>query len=70
MEPSLETTLRTYLPLLAPLLVLQLALQVAAIIDLVRRERVRGGNKWVWGALIVLGEVLGPLVYFVAGREE
>lgn len=70
MESSLETILRTWLPLLAPLIALQLALQAAAIIDLVRRERVRGGNKWVWGAVIVLGEMLGPLVYFVAGREE
>ncbi len=70
MQPSLEATLRTWLPLLVPLIVLQLALQAAAIIDLVRRERVRGGNKWIWGAVIVLGEMLGPLVYFVAGREE
>jgi hypothetical protein len=70
MESSLETTLRTWLPLLLPLLLLQLGLQVAAIYDLVRREKVRGGNKWVWGAVIVLGEALGPLAYFLVGREE
>ena len=69
MEPSLESALRTYLPLLAPLLVLQLALQAAALIDLVRRERVRG-NKWLWAAIIVLGELLGALLYFVLGRKD
>jgi len=70
MQSSLDTTLRTWLPLLAPVIVLQLALQVAAIVDLVRRERVRGGKKWLWAAVIVLGELLGALLYFAVGREE
>ncbi|HOG46697.1 MAG TPA: PLD nuclease N-terminal domain-containing protein [Anaerolineae bacterium] len=72
MEPTTDLmgALSTWLPLLAPIVVLQVALQVIAIVDLVRREKVRGGNKWVWGAVIVLGEIIGPLVYFVAGREE
>ena len=51
-------TIRNWLPLLLPLLVLQLGLQVAAVWDLVHREKVRGGNKWVWGAVIVLGRHL------------
>ncbi len=67
--PTMEM-LRTWLPLILPLVVLQLALQVAAIVDLVRREKVRGGNKWVWGAVIVLGEIVGPLVYLLLGRVD
>ena len=70
MESTVGTMLRQWLPLLLPLLLLQLGLQVAAIVDLVRREKVRGGNKWIWGAVIVLGEALGPLAYFLLGREE
>jgi hypothetical protein len=31
---------------------------------------VRGGNKVVWGVVIVLGQLLGPLAYFLFGREE
>jgi hypothetical protein len=31
---------------------------------------VRGGNKAVWVLVIVLLELVGPLVYFVAGREN
>ncbi len=39
--------------------------------DLTRPERrVRGGNKIVWGVVIVLFQMLGPLVYFLVGREE
>jgi hypothetical protein len=57
--------------LLAPILVIQLGLMIAALIDLGGDERrVRGGNKLVWALVIVFVNVLGPIVYFVAGREE
>ncbi len=59
------------LPLLIPLIVLQLALVLVALRDLIQPDRrVRGGNKGLWAVIIVLGELLGPIVYFVAGREE
>ena len=64
-------TLEEILPFLVPLLVLQLILIAVALYDLTRPERrVRGGNKLVWGAVIVLGELIGPLVYFLFGRED
>jgi hypothetical protein len=31
---------------------------------------VRGGSKLVWGFVIVFVNVVGPVLYFVAGREE
>lgn len=46
----------------------QLALMVWAIIDLVRRQAVTWNNKWVWVAIIVVFGLIGPIVYFVAGR--
>lgn len=59
------------LPVIVPLVALQLLLIVLALRDLTRPERrVRGGSKLLWGIVIVLGELLGPLVYFVVGREE
>lgn len=58
------------LPLvLAPLVVLQVGLMVLGYMDLARRERVRGGKKWVW-ALVMLISFVGPVLYFVMGREE
>jgi hypothetical protein len=64
-------TLEEILPFIIPLLVLQLTLMAFALWDLTRAERrVKGGNKLVWGAVIVLGQLLGPLVYFLVGREE
>jgi len=59
------------LALLAPIVVIQFGLMLAAIIDLEREERrVRGGSKLVWVLVIVFVNVIGPIVYFLAGREE
>ena len=59
------------LALLAPIVVIQLGLMIAALYDLEREDRrVRGGSKIVWGFVIVFVNVIGPILYFVAGREE
>ena len=57
--------------LLIPIIVIQLGLMIAALIDLERDERrVRGGSKLVWAVVIVFVNILGPILYFIAGREE
>ena len=64
-------TLAEALPFLIPIIALQLLLMVVGLYDLSRPERrVRGGSKLVWGLVIVLGQLLGPLTYFLFGREE
>lgn len=61
--------IREFIPFLVPVLVIQLALLVAALVDLIRRPRTKG-PKWLWAVVIVLVNFIGPIVYFVAGREE
>jgi hypothetical protein len=57
--------------LVAPIILIQLGLMIAALIDLEHEDRhVRGGSKLVWALVIVFVNVVGPIVYFVAGREE
>lgn len=64
-------TLEQILPLLIPLLILQLVLIGVALYDLTRPDRrVRGGSKAVWAIVIILGELFGPLIYFLFGRED
>ncbi len=64
-------TLEQVLPFLIPLLILEVALIAIALYDLTRPERqVRGGNKVVWGIVIVIFQLLGPLLYFLIGRED
>lgn len=57
------------LPWLIALAVLQYALQIWAVIDLVGREKVKG-LKWVWVLVILLGETLGPILYFIFGPDR
>jgi hypothetical protein len=66
-----DLTTEQILLLLAPVILIQLGLMVVALIDLERAERrVRGGNKLVWVLVIVFVNIIGPIIYFVAGREE
>jgi hypothetical protein len=62
--------LKSLLPFLIPIFIIQIGLMVWALVDVVKRERVRGGNKVVWILIIVLVNLIGPIVYFIAGREE
>ena len=57
------------LPYIIPLVLLQLILMIVALLDLIRREKTRG-PKWLWTIVIVLGELIGPIVYLIFGREE
>ena len=58
----------TVAAILLVLIVVQVATQVYALVDLARRETVRGGKKWVWALVIVLGNLVGAIAYLVAGR--
>jgi hypothetical protein len=58
-----------YIPLLIPLALIQTGLMIAALVDLLRREETRG-PKWVWALVILFVNMIGPIVYFVAGRKD
>ena len=57
------------LPLLIPIFLVQIGLVVIALLDLWKREATRG-PKWVWLLVILLVNFIGPIVYFVIGRED
>ena len=60
----------TILLLLLPIILIQIGLIIFALRDLVRPERrVRGDSKLLWGIVIVLFQIVGPVLYFVVGRE-
>jgi hypothetical protein len=64
-------TIGDILPFLIPLLVLQLVLLVVALYDLTRPERrVKGDSKVVWALIIIFVNLIGPLIYFLFGRED
>jgi hypothetical protein len=57
------------LPMLAPLVLIQLVLMIAGVVDWSKRERTRG-PKWVWLVVILVFSIIGPVAYFLIGREE
>ncbi len=61
----------TLLLLLTPLIVIQLGLIIFALHDLIRPERkVKGDSKLMWGIIICVVGMIGPILYLIVGREE
>ena len=57
----------------AVLALLQLVLQITALVQLARAssERVSiGGRSWAWALIILLGGMVGPILWFALGREQ
>ena len=61
--------LSKFLPLIIPLILIQLGLMIFALLDLRKRDNTRG-PKWMWALIIIFGELVGPIVYFVIGRID
>lgn len=55
--------------LLAPVLLIWFILLVAGLVDLISCQRTRG-PKWLWVLIVILFSIIGPVVYFIFGREE
>jgi len=72
MEPLTASfeKLSEILPFIIPIVLLQLTLMIVALVDLIRREKTRYLPKWAWAIIIILGELIGPIIYFIFGREE
>jgi hypothetical protein len=70
-QPPTTMTDMQILALALPVALVELALILVALRDLLRPERhVRGDSKLMWGILIVVIGMLGPLLYLAVGRRE
>jgi len=57
--------------LVLPIVIIEFGLIVFALRDILRPERrVRGDSKLMWGILIVVVGMLGPILYLTVGRRE
>ena len=70
MTPEQLKTIIGVLPFLIPLFVIQLALMVIALVDLFKRENMKSNTRLVWVFVIILINVIGPIVYLLAGRKD
>jgi hypothetical protein len=69
MDINAVALIQKYLPLIIPIALLELGLMIAALVDVIRREKTKG-PKWVWIIVVVVFNLLGPIVYFIFGRDE
>ncbi len=58
------------LPILLPLMAIQLGLMITALVHLLRHKAVKRGSVALWVVLIVLVNIIGPVLYFLIGRED
>lgn len=70
-NPSLSSLPIFVLVILGIILAIQIILAIIALRDLHRRsvEDIVFSNKWIWVAIIILANILGPILYLVAGRK-
>ncbi|MTD31033.1 PLD nuclease N-terminal domain-containing protein [Planomicrobium sp. YIM 101495] len=54
---------------LLPVILIQLVLMIFALVDLIKNPK-PNGPKWLWGVIIVVINIIGPILYFVIGRRN
>ncbi len=60
-----------FFAILIPIVLIQLGLLVWALYDLTRPARkVKGDSKVVWALIIIFINIIGPILYFLVGRED
>jgi hypothetical protein len=61
----------TIVAIMVPILLIQLGLLALALYDLTRpARRVKGDSKVVWALVIIFVNFIGPILYFLVGRED
>jgi hypothetical protein len=58
-----------YIPLIAPLVIIQLTMVVIALLDL-RKQTATRGPRWLWVVIILFVNLIGPILYFLVGKED
>ena len=61
--------LMSFLPIVLPVILVGFTLALIALIDLYRNKN-RRKNVLMWTLLIILGNTVGPILYFVIGRKD
>lgn len=63
--------LKEILPFLIPLVVLQFVLLFVTIRHILTHKTYKRGSRGLWLAVAIVGmEFIGPILYFLLGKEE
>ncbi|MBP1047746.1 PLDc N-terminal domain-containing protein [Enterococcus sp. BWM-S5] len=59
-----------YLPYLIPYFLVSFSLSIIALINVLKNRRFRFGNVWLWVLIVLLLQIIGPIIYFLVGKED
>lgn len=60
-----------YLPFIIPLVIAELALLIYTIHHILTHQNYKRGNRIIWLIIVIVGmEFIGPILYFLLGKEE
>lgn len=59
-----------FLPFLIPLVIAQYGLMAYAIYHILTHNTYKRGNRAVWLVVSILFNFVGPILYFVLGKED
>ena len=64
-------TIKEWLPLIIPLVIVELVLLVVTLHHIFTHENYKRGNRVLWVLVTIIGmEFIGPILYFVLGKED
>lgn len=59
------------LPFLIPLIVVELILLIVTLRHILTHEHFKRGNRTLWIIIVIVGmQFIGPILYFLLGKED
>ncbi len=63
--------LKEYLPIILPLIILQFGLLIYTIVHILKHNTYKRGSRALWLVISIVGmEFIGPILYFVLGKDD
>lgn len=63
--------IKEMLPFLVPLVIAELALLIYTLRHILTQRTYKRGSRALWLAVVIVGmEFIGPVLYFLLGKEE
>ncbi|OZG67363.1 PLDc N-terminal domain-containing protein [Bifidobacterium eulemuris] len=67
----MDNVMEEFLPFLIPLAIVQFALLGYTLYHILTHSNYRRGNRTLWLVVAIIGmEFIGPILYFLLGKED
>jgi len=63
--------IKEFLPFLIPLIIAELVLLIYTLRHILTHDKFKRGDKVIWLIIVVVGmQFIGPILYFIFGKED